>query len=60
MAALAVTNDRTEQGVTLVLGYNKLLIKNEEQFQFLMQVIKEHRLVYPDSRKSTVVAREIR
>ena len=41
-------------------GYNKLLTKNEEQLQFLMQVVEEHRLVYADSRKGTVVASKTR
>ena len=60
VAALAVTNDRAERGVALVQGYNKLLTKNEEQLQFLMQVFEEHRLMYPDSRKSTVMASKTR
>ena len=46
--------------MALVQGYNKLLTKNEEQLQFLMQVFEEHRLMYPDSRKSTVMASKTR
>ncbi|KAA0202355.1 hypothetical protein HAZT_HAZT010953 [Hyalella azteca] len=34
--------------------YNRLLTKDEEQLQFLLQAIVDHRKQYPDSRKSTV------
>jgi len=35
--------------------YNSLLTKDEDQIQFTLQVVKEHRSKFPDSKKSTVV-----
>ena len=40
---LAVVNDRAERGVALIQEFNKKLTKNEDQLQFLMQVVKDHR-----------------
>ncbi|KAA0184875.1 hypothetical protein HAZT_HAZT009523 [Hyalella azteca] len=51
---LAVTNDHAERGVALEQEYNGLLTKDEEQLQFLMQAIADHRKHDPDSRKSAV------
>ena len=31
--------------------YNRLLTKEEEQLQFPLQIVSEHRRVYPDTRK---------
>ena len=44
-------NDNAERGVALVQSYNRLLTKDEEQLQFLLQVVSEHRRVYPDTLK---------
>jgi len=53
--SLTVTNDTAERGVALIQEYNGLLLKTEEQTQFIMQVVREHRKLFPDARKSTVV-----
>ena len=53
--SLTVTNDTAERGVALIQEYNGLLSKTEEQTQFILQVVREHRLLFPDARKSTVV-----
>ena len=52
--SLRVTNDNAERGVGLVKSYNRLLTKNEEQLQFLLQVVSEHRCAYPDALKTTL------
>jgi hypothetical protein len=52
---LRVVNDTAERGVALMHDYNELLTKNEEQMQFALQVVKEHRNRFPDSKKSTVL-----
>jgi len=39
----SAVNDRAERGIALLQDYNKLLTIDEEQFQFLMQVVSEHR-----------------
>ncbi|XP_074115222.1 uncharacterized protein LOC141537915 [Cotesia typhae] len=50
-AQLKVVNDVAERGVALVSEYNQCLTKDEEQFQFLLQVVKEHRKNYPTCNK---------
>ena len=51
---LCVINDHAERGVALVQEYNMILTKGEEQFQFLLQVVADHRRTFPDSRKQTL------
>lgn len=52
---LRVVNDTAERGVALMQDYNLLLTKNEDQMQFALQVVKEHRKRFPDSNKSTIL-----
>jgi len=52
---LRVVNDTAERGVALMQEYNALLTKDEEQTQFALQVVKEHRKLYPDSKKATLM-----
>ena len=52
--SLCVTNDHSERSVALIKEYNRLLTHDEEQLQFLLQVVKEHRSQYPDERKKTL------
>uniref|UniRef100_UPI00358FC079 uncharacterized protein n=1 Tax=Myxine glutinosa TaxID=7769 RepID=UPI00358FC079 len=54
-SGLVVVNDRAERGVALIQDYNKLLTKDEEQKQALLQVVAAHRKMYPDAKKATVV-----
>lgn len=53
---LKVINDSAERGVALIEEYNSLLTKNEEQKQYLLQVVQDHRKRFPDPRKSTLAA----
>ena len=53
---LTVVNDRAERGVALTQNFSKKLTKDEEELQFLLQVVTEHRKLFPKSRKSTVLA----
>jgi len=53
--ALRVTNDTAERGVAMIQQYSGLLTKSEEQTQFLLQVVAEHRKLFPDSKKMTVL-----
>ena len=49
-----VTNDHTETGVALVQAYSgRLKKKKEDQFNFMLQVVEEHRKTYPDAKKQT-------
>jgi hypothetical protein len=50
---LAVVNDRAERGVALIQSFNKKLTRGEEQLQFLLQVVTEHRRCFPDCKKET-------
>ena len=54
VSALAVVNDRAERGVAVITDFNKTLVKGEEQLQYLLQVVSEHRQKYPDCNKSTL------
>jgi hypothetical protein len=36
--------------------FNPVLTKNEEQKQFLLQVMEEHQKKYPNAKKSTVTS----
>jgi hypothetical protein len=53
--ALAVVNDHAERGVALVQDYSGLLTKDEQQLQFLLQVVEEHRQRYPDATKKCLL-----
>ena len=52
--SLKVVNDHTERGVALIQEYSGLLTRDETQLQFLLQVVEDHRRMYPDSRKQTM------
>jgi hypothetical protein len=52
---LAVVNDRAERGVALIQDFNKKLTKDEDQLQFMLQVVSEHRRLFPDCRKSGIM-----
>lgn len=48
---LKVRNDAAERGVSLLEQYNKCLTRDEEQFQYLLQVVREHRRHYASCHK---------
>ncbi|GBL86751.1 hypothetical protein AVEN_95997-1 [Araneus ventricosus] len=51
---LRVFNDTAERGVKLAQDLNGLLTVDEEQKQFLLQCVEEHRKQYPDCKKATL------
>jgi len=53
---LTVVNDLSERGVALIEQYNSILTKDEDQKQFLLQVVEDHRHRFPDSSKKTLAA----
>ena len=53
---LSVANDAAERGVKLIQDFNDILTRDEEQKQFLLQVVQDHRRLYPDATKRTVVS----
>lgn len=54
VSKLAVTNDNAERAVALAQAYNKRFTRQEDQLQYILQNVSEHRKKYPDARKSTV------
>jgi len=53
---IAIINDHAERGVALIQEYNRSLTQDEEQLQFLLQVVSRHHAQFPDSKKKTVAA----
>lgn len=51
---LRIVNDTAERGVKLIQDFNSSLTKDEEQRQFVLQVVAECRHVFPDSSKATI------
>ena len=56
---IKVTNDHAERAVALVQEFNKHITHDEDQLQFLLQVVSEHRHQFPDSKKSTFAASQL-
>lgn len=51
---LRVVNDTAERGVKLIQEYNKSITNDEEQKQYVLQVVSECRKLFPDTLKSTL------
>jgi len=54
VAHINVVNDTAKRGVKLLEEYNSILTKDEEQKEYLLQVVKDYKMKYPDSNKSTI------
>ena len=52
-----VVNDNAERGIALIKHYSGHLTHDENQLQFLLQLVTDHRLQYPDCKKSTLQKR---
>lgn len=52
--SLKVVNDIAERGVSLISSFNSVLTNQEEQKQFLLQVVEKHRQQYPNPNKKTL------
>lgn len=55
--SVKVVNDLAERGVALIQEFNSSLTRNEEQKQFLLQVIEEHRKTISAPIKTAAVER---
>jgi len=53
--SLRVVNDVAERGVKLIQDFNSSFTKNEEQKQYLLQVVSEHRTKFPEAKKSLLL-----
>lgn len=54
MKNLKVVNDTAERGVKLMQDFNGLLTADEEQREFILRCVQDHRRQYPDCRKETL------
>lgn len=52
---IKVVNDCAERGVALISQFNAKLTKNEEQKQYLSQVVETHRKQFKTSEKTTLM-----
>lgn len=50
---IKVVNDCAERGVALITQFNGKLTKNEEQKQYILQVVETHRKQFKTSEKTT-------
>ena len=48
-------NDAAECGIALIKSFNSSITTDEEQNQFLLQIVEEHRRNLPNSYKSKLV-----
>lgn len=51
---LFVVNDAAERGVKFMKDYNRFLTRNEEEMQFILQVVDSYRKKYPSHTKSAL------
>jgi hypothetical protein len=56
LQGLKVVNDTAERGVALIQAFNKTLTHDEDQLQFLLQVVSEHRRLFPSTNKNVLAA----
>lgn len=52
ISCLRVVNDTAERTVKLIQDLNRLIKADEEQKQFLLRCVQEHRKLYPDCKKN--------
>ncbi|KAG7158403.1 hypothetical protein Hamer_G029709 [Homarus americanus] len=55
LKTMKVVNDVAERGVALIQDYIHVITKDEEQRQFLLQVVSDHRKNFPNSLKRSVI-----
>ena len=55
MHSIKVVNDAAERGVALIQLFNAAITPQEEQKQFLLQVVEQHRQEFPDSKMAILV-----
>lgn len=53
---LEVVNDTAERAVKLMEDYNQILSRDEEEKQFIMQIVADYRKQYPNANKSVLLS----
>ena len=56
ITAIATVNNFAERGVALIQDYNQILTKDEQQRQYLLQVVELHRRKFLNANKTTTGA----
>lgn len=51
---LKVVNDVAERGVKLMQDYNQILTKNEDEKQFILQIVADYRRKFPNIKKESL------
>lgn len=51
---LKAVNDTAERGVRLMQDFHGKLTANEDQKQYVLRCVQEHRNLYPDCKKDTL------
>lgn len=51
---LKVVNDTAERAIKLMQDFHGLVTAEEDQKQFLLRCVQEHRKLYPDCKKQTL------
>ncbi|ESO01544.1 hypothetical protein HELRODRAFT_174506 [Helobdella robusta] len=54
--SLKVVNDAADKGVALIQEFNRVVTNDEDQKEYLLQVIEKHRKDFPNPKKSTIIA----
>ncbi len=55
-AHMTVVNDVAERGISLIEKYNDTLTKNEEQKQFILRLVANHRRNFPTPSKTSLMS----
>ena len=55
VSKLACVNDSAERGVSLIQNFNSTITTNEEQKQFLLQVVEKHRRHFSKCNRDNLV-----
>ena len=56
---LPTVNDHAEKGVDLIKEFNCWHTKKEDQLQFLLKVVDQHRKEFPTSSKDTLTSGQL-
>ncbi|KAF0767746.1 Uncharacterized protein FWK35_00009585, partial [Aphis craccivora] len=54
VSKLKTVNDTAERGIKLIEDYNSILTTNEEQKQYVLQIVSDYRKIFPNCKKQTL------
>jgi len=57
--SMRVVNDLAERGVALIQHFNASITRDEEQKQYLLQVVEDHRSLFVSPTKESTVKRSM-